>query len=67
MRYYKQQGEKECPSKLCRRDILTKMNEWIAQGDLLILPLEANEYMNNGNLVRAIRLNPRLNMKDLVR
>ena len=54
-RCYNQQGYKERPRKLFRRYFITKMNECIEQGDRLILMLDANEDMKNGNLVRAIR------------
>ena len=33
----------------------------------MILLLDTNEYMKNGNLARSIRSDPRLNMEDLVR
>ena len=43
------------------------MRSWRAQGYCLILLLDANETINNGNLTRSIRSEPKLNMKDLVR
>ena len=66
-RYYKQQGERECPRKLFMRYLITKIKEWISQGDPLIPMLDANKDMKNGNLSRAIGSEPKLKMKDLVR
>ena len=43
------------------------MKEWRAQWDRLILLLDVNENMNNGNLALTIRSEPKLKMKDLVR
>ena len=50
-----------------RSDPITKKNKWAAQGDRLILLLDANEYMNNGNLARDIISEPKLKMKNIVK
>ena len=49
------------------RDIINKMKKWISQGELLILLLDTSEESNNGNLARAIRSDPKIKMKDLIR
>ena len=67
MRYYYQQGEKDFPRKMFRRDLITRMKEWIAQGYCLILLLEANKDTNNENLAWSIGLEPKTKMKDLFR
>ena len=64
---YNKRVDKECLKKLFKRYIITKMKEWRSQGDRLILMLDANEDTKNGNLAWAIRSNPKLKMKDLVR
>ena len=46
---------------------MSKIKEWRAQGDRLILLVDANDDMNNGKLYRAIGSEPKLKMKDLVR
>ena len=43
------------------------MKSWISQGEQFILLLDANEYTKNGKLVRAIRSDQKLKMKELVR
>ena len=47
--------------------LITKMKELIAQGGCLILLFDANEDMNNEKLAQAIRSEPKLKMKCLVR
>ena len=47
--------------------LITKMKELIAQGGCLILLFDANEDMNNEKLAQAIRSEPKLKMKFLVR
>ena len=65
-RYWRLQGEYQCPRKLLRRDLVAKMLQWREEGDKLILILDGNENMKNGQLARMLRI-PDLDMKDAVK
>jgi len=65
-RYWRLQSEYQCSRKLLRRDLIAKMLEWREEGDKLILILDGNEDMKNGQLARMLR-HPDLDMKDAVK
>ena len=65
-RYWRLQGEYQCSRKLLRRDLIAKMLEWREDGDKLILILDGNEDMKNGQIARMLR-HPDLDMKDAVK
>ena len=62
-RYRRLQGEYQCPRKKLRRDLVAKMLHWREEGDKLILILDGNENMKNGQLARMLRT-PDLDMRD---
>ena len=64
-RYWKLQGNKQCPRKLLQQDLIRQLKEWREQGEKLILLLDSNENMPNGPLSRML-LHPDLGMIDAV-
>ena len=49
-----------------RRDLVAKMIQWREEGDKLILLLDSNENMKNGQLARMLK-HPDLDMKDAIK
>ena len=62
-RYFRQRGNKQCPRRLFRDNLLAQLATWRAAGDRLILFIDANENINNGKLQRALR-QPHIGLTD---
>ena len=65
-RYWRLQGEHQCPRKLLRRDLVAKMIQWREEGDKLILLLDSNENIKNGQLARFLK-HPDFDMNDVIK
>ena len=64
-RYFRSKRIRGCPRAMFKKDLITAMKEWRAEGDRLILMLDANEDLNRGPLQRKLR--SELQMRDLIR
>ena len=65
-RYWKLQGCINCPRRIWRNDLIKLLKQWRSEGDKIILLLDSNENMNDGQLARLLRQDD-LQMKDMIK
>ncbi len=65
-RYWRLQGNTNCPRKIWRNDLINLLKQWRSEGDKTILLLDSNENMNDGKLARLLQQDD-LQMKDIVK
>lgn len=65
-RYWRLQGNRECPRKIWRKDLIKALIQWRNEGDKLILLMDSNENMENGPLARLLQQED-LQMKDIIK
>ena len=65
-RYWRLQGNRNCPRKILCTDLIHKMKEWRNEGDTLIILLDSDEDMNGGPLARMLQ-HPFLDMRDAIK
>ena len=53
-RYWRLQGNRQCPRKLFREQLLNMLQEWRSEGEKIILLIDSNEDMENGTLARCL-------------
>jgi len=61
-RYWRLQGDLQCPRKILRRDLITQMKQWREDSNTLILLLDRNAHMKGGQLSRILK-HPDLDIK----
>jgi hypothetical protein len=54
-RYLDEQMDDVCPREAFIRDLCAEMDEWIEQGEQLIIALDANEDLRSGPVARAFK------------
>ena len=64
-RYWKLQGNRQCPRKLFRQHLVEQLTEWRNDNEKLILMLDSNETMASGPLSRLLQ-GPELAMVDAI-
>ena len=64
-RYWRLQGNRQCPRKLFRQHLVAQLTEWRNDNEKLILMLDSNENMASGPLSRLLQ-GPDLAMIDAI-
>ena len=65
-RYWRIQGDKRCPRRIFREELVNLITEWREEGDKVVLFIDSNENMEQGQLQRMLQ-KQEIDMKDAIK